>query len=391
MIATKNLLLPLAVASTFTLALVATDEAAAGPTPAAAQVTLPDGYEIVDLATPSGKVSYGLALGTTGRVGGGEQPKGSNNSRAITWSISGEATYPTWGGDLSVAVGVLPDGSPVGYARQLGLYQGYKGTAVLAGIPLGVGYGGKIVGYKLAANKTEAWTEPSMPLKSVAGYTDAGAYDSNASNTVVGYASNGTAMGTPTRAVRWAADGTPTLLPGKGPLDQGAAFAVSDKNVVVGHVGANADQRGARWDGGQLTELGTLGGATGATAVNNAGTIVGWSKDAGGHLHGVIFRNNKAVDVNTLIGRPALTRAPAAGGLIDRQQVLKNEWIVQTLSAVDDKGTMCGYAWRATGEMHGVILRPVTRTVSVATLEEIGSSLHATNPPQLTVSRGLRP
>jgi probable HAF family extracellular repeat protein len=355
-------------------------------------LTIQDGYEIVDLSTASGRTSYPLGIGGAGQVAGADKTSGSSDTRAVVWSAQGTASFPSFG-TQSNAVGFAGNGDPVGYGNNLGIWTGFKGTTSLGGIPLGVGAGGRIVGIKMSGANTQAWAiDPAQTLKAVPGFASSGAFDANGSGVVVGYACHDPSPGKPTRAVRWT-NGNPTLLPGKGSDNQGDAYNINDKGVIVGIVGEGDAQRAARWDNDQLTELGSLGGKSTATAINAAGTIVGYSADSSGDLHAVVFRNNKPVDLNTLVDRPTLVHAAAAmtaTAAVNRVTFLDRDWFVQAANGINDKGEIAGYAIKL-GVVHAVILKPVTRTINVASLEEVLSSMKNAKPARVVFpSKELR-
>jgi probable HAF family extracellular repeat protein len=74
-------------------------------------------------------------------------------------------------------------------------------------------------------------------------------------------------------------------------LGLGQAFAINNRGDVVGHKIVVDVGRAFSYSGGQLTDLGTLGGETSsAVDVNDAGEIVGWSATADGRVRAFLYR-----------------------------------------------------------------------------------------------------
>jgi probable HAF family extracellular repeat protein len=117
--------------------------------------------------------------------------------------------------------------------------------------------------------------------------TDLGIFDSlatgiNADGVVVGYSSSGGVR----RAFRWE-DGVATDL---GTLPGFTGSAATGVNASGQIVGSCYDQGGLSraflWENGVMTDLGTLGGwSSSAAAINDAGTVVGWSEANGWTQH----------------------------------------------------------------------------------------------------------
>jgi probable HAF family extracellular repeat protein len=119
----------------------------------------------------------------------------------------------------------------------------------------------------------------------------------NNNGMVVGSTSDG-------RGFSWTAAG--------GMVDLGGEpFAVNDEGQVVGTSGTRAFS----WttDGG-VVDLGTLGGRTsGATAVNEAGQMAGWSETLDGQTHAALWTLSAAVPFASL-SASAVVAAPAGAG-----------------------------------------------------------------------------
>ena len=201
---------------------------------------------------------------------------------------------PIYGGptyDSSTSTGFQNPALPVAPGSTAG-----NGTAV--------GYADKYTGGTSLGARAVRWdasgtaaTELGNLGTNSGGSTTSIAYAVNTAGTAVGYAekySGSTYLGT--RAVRWDAGGTTaTELGNLGTNSSGItgnyAYAVNTAGTAVGQAqkytgGTNLGYRAVRWDasGTAATELGNLGtdssGVTlsNATAVNTAGTAVGYAQ-----------------------------------------------------------------------------------------------------------------
>lgn len=348
------------------------------------------GYELIELSTASGHTSFATAISASGTVGGYDRPDGAlTPARAIVWSAPDASTFP-WG-DESVLVGFTPQGVPVG-SRKGG--EGVKGDQPLNqptdGTPLGVGPNGKIVGVRFVGSGfsvgMQAWAlnqKLDVVIQDSRYSQYSSAWGGNAS-LVVGSASwEGATPMAAQKPVKWTNDGKYVVLPGKGPNQNGIAYAVNAGGVIVGNAGAGTTERAARWDNDHLTELGSLGGKSNATAINAGGVIVGTSDDADGDPHAVVFRNGAPVNLNTLVHRPSL--APRRS-TIERAAALVNDWFIQSATAINDKGEIVGWGVKQ-GKTRALLLRPTTKEISAATGDEVKAALRIAKPPRTRTIR----
>ncbi len=91
-------------------------------------------------------------------------------------------------------------------------------------------------------------------------------------------------------------------VPGTDIPADSAAYGLNNNDLVVGDYGLGGIYNHAfSFDpySGMMTDLGTLGGTTStATAVNDAGQIVGYSRDANGVQHAFLYSNNQMAAID---------------------------------------------------------------------------------------------
>jgi probable HAF family extracellular repeat protein len=98
--------------------------------------------------------------------------------------------------------------------------------------------------------------------------------------------------------------GVVTELGSLGGSGWGGAFGINDRGQIVGvSVPANGGQHAFLWQDGVMTDLGTLGGSiTVAYDVNNRGQVVGYSTTASGGPHPFLWQDGIMIDLGTLGG-----------------------------------------------------------------------------------------
>ncbi len=170
------------------------------------------------------------------------------------------------------------------------------------------------------------------------GFTESQAFAINQSGTVVGYSNVYDASGVllrPSAPVRWDAAGTPTELESPSPHGATVVWSPTALNDAGTAVGWSTGFGAVRWDasGTAATLLGTIDPADNrsgqAWAINGAGTAVGWAffKYVGANdpldTHAVYWGlDAQAVDLNTLIN-------PNSGWVLNRASGISDTgWIV---------------------------------------------------------------
>jgi probable HAF family extracellular repeat protein len=120
----------------------------------------------------------------------------------------------------------------------------------------------------------------------------------NDADTVVGFSFD---VAKVRRAFVWVG-GHMTQLPSLG-VGFDTAYGVNALGTIVGRCGTSstAVTTACQWSNG-VSDLGGLGGTGGgADAINDSGTVVGWSLDAGGVQRAVTFSGGAAHDLNTML------------------------------------------------------------------------------------------
>ncbi|HEX7525679.1 MAG TPA: DUF3466 family protein, partial [Gaiellaceae bacterium] len=223
---------------------------------------------VVDLGTLGGNSSVAAALNDSGVVVGTSRLPGSEVTHAFRFS----------GGRM----------------RDLGTLPGKENSAAAA-----VNSAGEVAGTSWRNESTEAFRSdsgglstvqgpsPATPLSTATGIDDAGGVVGSVAGTGPGAKPVGVSSGPA----------------GAHPFDQAGPATptgVSSTGDVVGSVRAGAASRAFVEHGGVTKELGTLGpgGSSVASAVNDAGMVVGWSTSGpGGVAHAFLYARGRMVDL----------------------------------------------------------------------------------------------
>jgi YVTN family beta-propeller protein/probable HAF family extracellular repeat protein len=148
----------------------------------------------------------------------------------------------------------------------------------------------------------------------------------------------------------------PTLAGPPFGIAQGSA-ELPGEVVAVGVSGASID-RAVKWslttNGYPITDLGTLPGSNAASAysINSTGQIVGFSayNNGAAGFHAFVFENGFMKDLNNLVNG------------------LPSGWSLQSASAINDYGQICGKGTTPDGSTHAFALSPTRPNILVGTL-----------------------
>jgi probable HAF family extracellular repeat protein len=141
-------------------------------------------------------------------------------------------------------------------------------------------------------------------------------------------------------------DGTLHSLASAG-LSRTGASAVNNRGQIVG-AGMLAGQTHAiMWYEGSTIDLGSFGGGTSATDVNDLGQVVGWAlSPTGGDDHAFLWQNGELVDLNDLV--------PPASGLL-----------LTMATGINDRGEIVGYGVGSDQTGHAYVLTPIPEPTTI--------------------------
>lgn len=226
-----------------------------------------------------------------------------------------------------------------GRAVDLGRFGGGQASSAAA-----INNAGQIVGssYITPGNPAPVhailWQRGVMVDLGTLGGASSHAADINNAGVVVGWGTADRATGR--HAALWRGS---TVIDLGVPGMQTSASAINDAGLVVGSsslLGSQDSLNAVKWVDGSLAQLPTLGGDRAfASAVNGAGLIVGWSSLAGNQDgHAILWKGDVAIDLNIY-----LDEATRGAG-----------WSLANAAGISDSGWVTGDAFNSiTGARRG--------------------------------------
>jgi probable HAF family extracellular repeat protein len=240
------------------------------------QAFLNSGGTYSNLGTFAGDYSKGSAINDAGTVvGWSTVGAGTSNAHALSYTVGGGMIdLGTLGGATSVANDI----------NESGVIVGYSNTGI-------INHAFRYAGGAMTDLDTLVGTYGASYANAI---NEAGVVVGRSSNNEVGI-----------RAVLWQADNSIVdlgALPGSSGTSQ--AMGLNDRGWVVGYsnyAGSSVPSQthAVVWVDGVMTDLGTLGGNSVATDVNNAGQMVGYSELSVGSdaNHPVLFDGGEVIDL----------------------------------------------------------------------------------------------
>jgi probable HAF family extracellular repeat protein len=169
------------------------------------------------------------------------------------------------------------------------------------------------------------------------GTLEGAARDISATGLIVGYSLLATGPFKLEHAVIWSAS-TGSVV---ADLGLGIALAVNASNQVVGSfTSPDGNQHAFIYSGGNMTDIGTLGGQNSqANSINSQGMVTGSISSSGLNDHGFLYSGGSMVDLNSLV-------SPGAGFMIERG------------NSINDAGQILVTARDQNRRFHNLILTP---------------------------------
>lgn len=286
-------------------------------------------YMVTDLGTLSGTGSTKAA-----GINGSGDIVGTSANHAFLWSKGAMTDLGTLGGSVSMAYAINDQGVVVGEAStasgEMHAFAWQNGAMKDLGVAgetseaRGINSRGDIVGVAYAKNVRGGavlWSSGQRRFIGDLGPSGSGstAISINDKGEIAGVSSGFSTNQGVVRGVVWL-NGAISDLGALGGLHS-TANAINGQALVVGWAEVANDSTAAfQSQSGKMSQLESLpgsvasaGNGTQATAVNDAGDIVGSCVTSAGDAHAVIWNNGKITDLNNLIPQTGLTLTRATG------------------------------------------------------------------------------
>lgn len=264
---------------------------------------------VTDLGTLGGASSSAWAINDAGRVVGISDTT-SGNQHATLWTGSTMTDLGTLGGNRSFAYDINDSGQVVGMS-EINTYSNQTHATIWNGTTitdLGSLAGGS------------SWAYAVNDLGMVTGWSHAANGDQH--------------------ATIW----NGTTIIDLGTLGSGGDINNSGQVTGFALINGTSERRATMWDGNTVTDLGTLGGESVARAINDSGTVVGWSRIGTSLTHGFLWDGTTMVDINALLDAESVS----AG------------WVLKDATDINDQGWIVGIASNGlTGQTQAFLLTPV--------------------------------
>ena len=253
-------------------------------------------YSVVDLGSLGGSSAEAFGLNASGQaVGAVTTPFGDVRA----FSSSGSGMSNLFEGQ---AAGVNTSGQIAG-TQYIGgdpyATLGSNGTAqsIAGGYAMAVDDAGDVAGMLANGHAFRTSNGSIDDLGTLPGGAWTAAYAMNSAGEIAGYGDIG---GGTFRGFIWSPGGGYQVLGTLGGMNS-YAMAISATGEIAGSAQlANGTIHAFVFNGGTLTDLGTLGGSSYAYGVNDAGEVVGYSM-VGGVDHAFVFVDGTMIDLNSLI------------------------------------------------------------------------------------------
>lgn len=314
-------------------------------------------YAVVDLGTLGGTVSQATGIDQAGTVSG-LATTGGGATHAVLWEDDQVVDLGTLGGTFGVAIDVNPRGQAVGVStnaagvnRAFLWEEGAINDLGTLGGPIGranrINPRGEVVGFSSTADgpiHATEWYRGSITDLGTFGGSFSLAAGINGAGEIVGAATYQDGL---EHGALWAhgamldLGALPPTYPDSRAIrinnrDQAVGWAATAPGIVEQIIGAT---HAVLWSGGEVVDLGTLGGTTSrAYGINDHTQIVGTARTAVGADHAFLWQDGLMTDANDLL--------PLGSG-----------WTLTIALGIDEQGAMVGQGVHD-GQRHAFLLVP---------------------------------